>query len=374
VKTIVLPWTKDGYYRFSDLPRLIAEALHPTSDEAEQVWVTAGICTKKTQQNGGGDAASIPTDMGLNEATLVLLEYKAAMDDWQRSLEKAATSQECIPQGIRVLNPSTFLPLESFGPNVLAQGIIHLGELQRWGSGCSIDFSTSIPGVVIVRPVRPTDVPAELMALKPDQTVTYVVNYVGEGKVEGPWSAGNVIADITDVIKRQKSGRYTIDEAAQIVVSAYRKGSAQAMRDDMVASVRAGDLRAFDPWTLRPKSTSEQVRPRSDYVKVEDVNAWLEKNRDEMVFPASEQPRHPAALERKLTVQEAIADYVIEVMSANPAYTAKNLYIHMRRKAGTDGSPFATLSNGAELFCTKACAPCGLSSVSAALTAYRCRK
>lgn len=60
-----------------------------------------------------------------------------------------------------------------------------------------------------------------------------------------------------------------------------------------------------------------------------------------------------------------------KVMRANPAYTAERLYGHMRREAGTEGSPFATLVNGGEMFCKEASAPCGQASVTAALTAYR---
>lgn len=75
--------------------------------------------------------------------------------------------------------------------------------------------------------------------------------------------------------------------------------------------------------------------------------------------------------DRSPTVKEAIAEYVALVMSANPSYTADDLYSHMRREAGSDASPFSRLAAGDELFCTEASAPCGLASVRAALTAYR---
>lgn len=74
---------------------------------------------------------------------------------------------------------------------------------------------------------------------------------------------------------------------------------------------------------------------------------------------------------RTPTVQQVIAPYVAKLMKEHPEYTADALYRHMRREAGGDGSPFAKLVTGGELFCIEASGPCGPSSATRALTAYR---
>lgn len=74
---------------------------------------------------------------------------------------------------------------------------------------------------------------------------------------------------------------------------------------------------------------------------------------------------------RRPTVQEEIAPYVRSVMEAHPGYTADDLYRHMRRYAGDDGSPFSKLNGASELFCNGPDRTCGKHTVAAALTAYR---
>jgi hypothetical protein len=106
------------------------------------------------------------------------------------------------------------------------------------------------------------------------------------------------------------------------------------------------------------------------WVHIDRLNQWGATLETVNVFCVDE-VQQAAQAERRPTVQEAIADYVAVVMRANPAYTAERLYGHMRREAGTEGSPFATLVNGGEMFCAEASAPCGQASVTAALTAYR---
>lgn len=106
------------------------------------------------------------------------------------------------------------------------------------------------------------------------------------------------------------------------------------------------------------------------WVHIDRLNQWGATLETVNVFYVDE-VQQATQTERRPTVQEAIADYVAVVMRANPAYTAERLYGHMRREAGTEGSPFATLVNGGEMFCAEASAPCGQASVTAALTAYR---
>ena len=77
---------------------------------------------------------------------------------------------------------------------------------------------------------------------------------------------------------------------------------------------------------------------------------------------------------RNPSVADAIAPFVARVMSAHPGWTADELYRHMRRTAGEDGSPFARLESGADLFCIDAGRPCGSKSVAAALTRYRAKQ
>lgn len=75
--------------------------------------------------------------------------------------------------------------------------------------------------------------------------------------------------------------------------------------------------------------------------------------------------------DRPPTVQQAIAPYVAKLMQERPNYTAEKLHLRMKRDAGGDDSPFSRLTHGMDLFCVEADNTCRLSTVRAALTAYR---
>lgn len=73
--------------------------------------------------------------------------------------------------------------------------------------------------------------------------------------------------------------------------------------------------------------------------------------------------------DRPPTVQQAIAPYVAKLMRERPGYTAEDLYQRMKRDAGNDGSPL--FRQDGKLFCMETGKPCGIKTVSAALTGYR---
>lgn len=136
-----------------------------------------------------------------------------------------------------------------------------------------------------------------------------------------------------------------------------------------------------DGFRVMIEAASTTVRRKDLCVRQQDVLALVEKATAQPVPPSkttlkSDRDTPVAPLERtsaarQPTVQQAIAPYVKGVMLAHPNYTAEQLNSHCRRHAGDIDSPFSRLANGGKLFCIEASKPCGQSSVTAALTAYR---
>ena len=241
-----------------------------------------------------------------------------------------------------------------------------------------VDAPSTRPEFVI--PVRPAGVPPGLCELRPD---IHVVGIEPHGAHYT--TAGKLANHIQGTIERQAAGRFYLWEAAQILADSHGK-SLEGIRDAMRRAVSLGALCVRVVGSDEPMSAGSRLRidGMDSYVTPEGLNEWLESDRYPYRFPVAAAPSaSPAALPeavavpaesvrvRTPTVQQVIAPYVAKLMKEHPEYTADALYRHMRREAGGDGSPFAKLVTGGELFCIEASGPCGPSSATRALTAYR---
>lgn len=265
----------------------------------------------------------------------------------------------------------------------------------------NVDAPSTRPEFVI--PVRPAGVPPGLCELRPD---IHVVGIEPHGAHYT--TAGKLANHIQGTIERQAAGRFYLWEAAQILADSHGK-SLEGIRDAMRRAVSLGALCVRVVGSDEPMSAGSRLRidGMDSYVTPEGLNEWLEAGRYPYRFPVAAAPSAspaarpeagaaPAAPEapdsasapagglpeavavpaesvrvRTPTVQQVIAPYVAKLMKEHPEYTADALYRHMRREAGGDGSPFAKLVTGGELFCIEASGPCGPSSATRALTAYR---
>jgi hypothetical protein len=111
--------------------------------------------------------------------------------------------------------------------------------------------------------------------------------------------------------------------------------------------VKGCDLEAFESVVAKTAATSASTQPA----------------------PVSE-----AVPTRERTVQEAIAQYIADVMAANPGYTADRLHGHMRREAGKPGVPFSIPRPQGDMHFDELGKSFGQATVSAALTSYRKQK
>ncbi|MEY8689544.1 MAG: hypothetical protein AB9M53_06645, partial [Leptothrix sp. (in: b-proteobacteria)] len=254
-------------------------------------------------------------------------------------------------------------------------------------------------------PVRPIDIPSELLALPPETEVLYTTSdVVGRGQ-GGTLKASELIESIEETIKRQAAGWFYLREAAQIVADAWGINAWKIlgkMNRAIVETDEKKKLSVRDTDSKMRRDPGEECHPWDTFVTPFELNDWLERDGTPHRFPAAssasatnpapseplQDARQPDAQDSASvspahgsgstggrrrsgpTVQDAIAPYVAQVMQKHPDYTAERLQSHMKREAGQDNSPFSRPTQGGELFCFEAGKACGLSSVRAALTRY----
>lgn len=258
-----------------------------------------------------------------------------------------------------------------------------------------VEAPSTRPEFVI--PVRPTGVPPGLCELRPDIHVVGIephgAHYTTAAKLAGY---------ILETIERQAAGRFYLWEAAQILAETHEK-SPQGIKNAMRKAFSLGVLRVRMTDSDAPMDSDSRLRVEGmdSYVTPGDLNKWLETDGYPYRFPAAPEPAstpieeaaapipapsasapavaspEPVAApaeavpdaDRPPTVQQAIAPYVAKLMRERPGYTAEDLYQRMKRDAGNDGSPL--FRQDGKLFCMETGKPCGIKTVSAALTGYR---
>lgn len=103
---VVLPAAEGGYYRFGDLPRLIADCLHPEQPDADE-----------------------------HEQELQWMRHSVAeRDHLPRDLKQAAGLLESAPGYLHVVENSPLKqPLEWREGAILESGLVHVDWLNDWG-------------------------------------------------------------------------------------------------------------------------------------------------------------------------------------------------------------------------------------------------
>jgi hypothetical protein len=104
--------------------------------------------------------------------------------------------------------------------------------------------------------------------------------------VESKTTAGELIKEFQALAKRQKSGKFTLAEAAQILSDQYRT-NAKTRLSTIVAAAKNGSLDAYDAATRQKKHRHEQIHPWRDYSTVKNLNDWLSATHDGLSFSAA---------------------------------------------------------------------------------------
>jgi hypothetical protein len=138
-------------------------------------------------------------------------------------------------------------------------------------------------------PARPIEVPQWLRDLPPDSGVQYI-NNVGGRSMQGPVEAKGVIESVADVITRQATGFFTLNEAAQVLADSRLNLKAHAMKDLMLKAWKDDKLPIRDPSHNGPVSGIRSISASSDLLSLQDINSWLTSEGMGYQFPQATQP------------------------------------------------------------------------------------
>jgi hypothetical protein len=170
-------------------------------------------------------------------------------------------------------------------------------------------------------PARPTDVPQWLRDLPPDSGVQYI-NNVGGRNMHGPVEAKAVIEIVEDVVARQATNFFTLNEAAQVLADSRPNLKALSMKDLMLKAWKDGKLPIRDPSHNGPVSDKRSICTISDLVNVADIDAWLTSDRMGYQFPPA--PASPTALSAA-TIDYSILATREQLIIAFGAFTGMNM-------------------------------------------------
>jgi hypothetical protein len=133
-------------------------------------------------------------------------------------------------------------------------------------------------------PVRPIEIPAELLAL-PNDTEVININAPAAGwHGSGVGKAGDLIDCIRCIIARQVARRFYLTEAAQILADAHGLNSVELLKDMQYAFAEGHlTIRKFE--TGLPRRPVRPVPYWSNYVTPADIDAWLRGNNATYRFP-----------------------------------------------------------------------------------------
>lgn len=277
-----------------DLPMIGGEQ-HTVEDEYQ---------CRAGDETATGAPRVVVTDVAIDGAFVTDGEHYFQLQDWLEGDGFRICSEKEYRLPVRKPYPRARLPDDA----VLVVRPESLRELLA-----RLNAGDKPPRFVI--PLRPREVPQDLMALPRDARVHFINPPLCGRTGEGIMKAGDVADMIRDTIARQAEGWLTIEEAAQELGDAGR-GSATGRGgwvEKLTAAARAGDLPMHEPDTLAridyglrlieqdaslakvggrrmivPGGISymdeRRVRPFYEWAHLDDLNRWLAANEPRLPF------------------------------------------------------------------------------------------
>jgi hypothetical protein len=331
VKSIVLPATEDGFYRFDELPGLIANALHPASNYPEDHILSVVIWRDDGTEHGQyieltppdeQRATSLEGALQWPQRVIELSDEEKAHPDrskwvnWRWDAQRrpepernyladgslVVWSDETQNEVMRAVaraseydwykDRMTSAAMLSYGDGgslcvvdgfrneltfkqgaALGRGWVHIDELNRWGGTLrpASVFKTIGPRPFFVASARPACVPPELLALAPDTSVS-VQWRMGRINSEAKGvRAGDYLQEIEDRMARQAEGLFTVDEAAQVMADSRDGKTGPQWEDDMRKAHRAGVL------AIRSAGSQLPMRPYAPTHPDNIPSLWTEE-------------------------------------------------------------------------------------------------
>jgi hypothetical protein len=193
-----------------------------------------------------------------------------------------------------------------------------------------------------VVPLRPREVPGDLLALPRDAPVQYVNSHICGQTGAGITKAGELVAMIRDTIARQNDGWLTIEEAAQILEDAGR-GCAVGKGgwvEKLSFAARVGTLGMHQPVTLARidygppfMGGGPSLRTFHEWAHVDELNRWLEVAEPRLPFRFDGPPKPvPNNAQAETTEQRQARRYQACIDAGITVPT--NDYAHLPRGVG----------------------------------------
>jgi hypothetical protein len=151
-------------------------------------------------------------------------------------------------------------------------------------------------------PVRPMEVPADLLALPPDTEVIYIEAEKAGWSGNGATSAGKLADSIKQTIQRHGDGWFFAQEAAQLLADAHQVDAVDVFRR-MGDGFRNGDLATFSIESKLKRQATEEWGGWSYFVTPDSVDVWLAEQGAPYLFPAQAR----ASSTQRPPVPEAVA-------------------------------------------------------------------
>jgi hypothetical protein len=138
-------------------------------------------------------------------------------------------------------------------------------------------------------PARPVDVPQWLRDLPPDSGVQYINNVGGQSR-HGPVEVKGVIEIVEEVIKRQATEFFSLNEAAQVLADSRPNLKVLDMKDLMLRAYKDEKLPIRDPKHNGAVSGTRLISASFDLLSLQDINSWLTSEGMGYQFPQAMQP------------------------------------------------------------------------------------
>jgi hypothetical protein len=184
---------------------------------------------------------------------------------------------------LRALDPTTRLAFELKPPLTWGDALVPEDELRAFLAPHGIEVSV-VP--VFKMPVRPTSVPIDLQNL-PASTRIIVHTDCGGLKGTGTSTAGEYLAELTQVMERQRAGKFIVLEAVQLLADARPGTSVEGWTKRIAEAFAAGVLQVHSHEDGLPIAAGEQYRKFADIVFTDYIDSWLHNGRAEGFPPES---------------------------------------------------------------------------------------
>lgn len=199
---------------------------------------------------------------------------------FNQALSRNATFTEHekqLSEAVRAGRVTTLSPLTKLAENLTVQkpgkdSLVSFEQFREFAATLGIGIKAMHE---FTTPARPLSVDPVLPTLKKGEEIRVSSN-VGGVHSTVKMCAGEFIAEIEAVMKRQGEGFFTVAEAAQVLTDGQGMSDVRHIINQMHGAFTVGGLRIRDYQSRLPHATESEILDFLSLVTVSDIDAWLE--------------------------------------------------------------------------------------------------